>query len=63
MRFKKTAAVLASAVLATTVSAKENNVGIFGTSGKTMGDHTFIAQEKSGKHPQGSSKRETTRGI
>lgn len=45
MRFKKTAAVLASAVLATTVSAKENNVGIFGTSGKTMGDHTFIAQD------------------
>ncbi len=45
MKFKKTAACLAGLAFATGVAAKENNVGIFGTSGKTMGDHTYIAQE------------------
>jgi hypothetical protein len=45
MKFKKTAACLAGLAFATGVVAKENNVGIFGTSGKTMGDHTYIAQK------------------
>ena len=45
MKFKKTAACLAGLAFATGVVAKESNVGIFGTSGKGMGDHTYIAQD------------------
>ena len=42
---KKIAASIAAMAFAAGVVAKENDVGIFGTSGKTMGDHTFIAQD------------------
>ena len=45
MKFTKTAAAIASLAFATGVAAKESNVGIFGTSGKGMGDHTYIAQD------------------
>jgi glucose/arabinose dehydrogenase len=44
MKNKFIAACVASFVLASGAVAKENNVGIFGTSGKTMGDHTYIDQ-------------------
>jgi glucose/arabinose dehydrogenase len=45
MKLKKIAASIAAMAFAAGVVAKENDVGIFGTSGKGMGDHTFIAQD------------------
>lgn len=45
MKLKKLAVCVASMALAAGVTAKENNVGIFGTSGMGMGDHTFVAQD------------------
>ena len=45
MKLKKIAASMAAMAFAAGVVAKENDVGIFGTSGKGMGDHTFIAQD------------------
>ena len=44
MRYPLVAACTASLMLASVATAKENNVGIFGKSGKTMGDHTYIDQ-------------------
>ena len=45
MKLKKIAASIAAMAFAAGVVAKENNVGIFGTSGKGMGDHTYIQQD------------------
>ncbi|MDG1156409.1 MAG: sorbosone dehydrogenase, partial [Litorivicinaceae bacterium] len=45
MKMKKIAACIAGLAFAAGVVAKENDVGIFGTSGTTMNDHTFIAQD------------------
>ena len=44
MKLKKIAASIAAMAFAAGVVAKENDVGIFGTSGKGMKDHTFIEQ-------------------
>ena len=44
MKLKKIAASIAAMAFAAGVVAKENDVGIFGTSGKGMGDHTYIEQ-------------------
>lgn len=44
MRYPLVAACTAGLMLAGVATAKENNVGIFGKSGKTMGDHTYIDQ-------------------
>ena len=45
MKLKKIAASMAAMAFAAGVVAKENNVGIFGTSGKTHDDFTFIPQD------------------
>ena len=44
MKTKLFMACVAGLTLSASAVAKENNVGIFGTSGKTMGDHTYIDQ-------------------
>lgn len=44
MKIQTALACLAGMWLAASAQAKENNVGIFGTSGKTMADHTYIDQ-------------------
>ena len=44
MRYPLVAACTAGLMLAGVAAAKENNVGIFGKSGKSMGDHTYIDQ-------------------
>lgn len=44
MRYGLAAACAAGLLTATAGLAKDNNVGIFGTSGKTMGDHIYIDQ-------------------
>ena len=44
MKIQTVLACLAGMWLAASAQAKENNVGIFGTSGKTMADHTYIDQ-------------------
>ena len=59
MKMKKIAACIAGLAFAAGVVAKENDVGIFGTSGKTMNDHTFIAQDG----PKADNIREVLKGI
>lgn len=44
MKIQTALACLAGMWLVASAQAKENNVGIFGTSGKTMADHTYIDQ-------------------
>lgn len=44
MRYGLAVACAAGLLTATAGLAKDNNVGIFGTSGKTMGDHIYIDQ-------------------
>lgn len=44
MRYPLVAACAAGLLFAGVAAAKESNVGIFGKSGKTMGDHTYIDQ-------------------
>ena len=48
MKLKKIAASIAAMAFAAGVVAKENDVGIFGTSGKGMGDHTTSIKRSQG---------------
>lgn len=59
MRYPLVAACTASLMLASVATAKENNVGIFGKSGKTMGDHTYIDQNSE----KAASLREVLKNI
>lgn len=44
MRYQLVVACAASLLCGSYAAAKDNNVGIFGKSGKTMGDHTYVDQ-------------------
>ena len=59
MKLKKIAASIAAMAFAAGVVAKENDVGIFGTSGKTMGDHTYIDQNS----PKADNIREVLKNV